>query len=287
MLDSLRLLRAMNGIHEEDVLMAEKIYHDKQINKHIKVRRIITFALAAALILALGVGAYAAYGKVAGPQEAERVALQELEVWKELGLISQDISFEGPATKIVEIEGYQGNDYWYDRLFPHSYDVRWYGEGKYNCNLRVDTQSGKIMFATIGARPDETDEPIDSVEHQQPIDPYDLDKGFETMTLYIYDSFDDLVPTDLTVDDFCSRLAEYWGFSGYRIADTVDESWYDVHWEAIDGSTRLLDLPRFTSTNYYLTVFFDGDQDGAPMYIELDNYPENSTLILGNRHPVG
>lgn len=59
MSDSLRLLRAMNGIHEEDVLMAENVYYDKHITKRIKTRRIITFALAAALILALGVTAYA------------------------------------------------------------------------------------------------------------------------------------------------------------------------------------------------------------------------------------
>ena len=59
MSDSLRLLRAMNGIHEEDVLMAETVYHDRQSTKHIKTRRIITFALAAALLLGLGAAAYA------------------------------------------------------------------------------------------------------------------------------------------------------------------------------------------------------------------------------------
>ncbi len=257
-------------------------------NAIMKTRRIITLALAAVLILALGVGAYAAYGKVAGPKEAERVALQELEVWKELGLISQDISFEGPAAQIVECESFQGNDYWYGRLFPHSYEVRWFGaDKKYSCNLSVDTQSGKIMYATIGARPDKTDEPIDSVESKQPVDPYDLNKGFETLTLFFYDNFDDIIPADLTVDDFCTRLAGYWGFSGYRIADTVDELWYDVHWEAVDGSTRLLDLPKFTSTKYYLTVFFDGDQSGAPMYIELNNFPGQSSIVLGDHHPVG
>ena len=60
MLDSYSLLRAMNGIHEEDVLMAEKIYFTDKKTGHIGIRRIVTFALAAALILALGAGAYAA-----------------------------------------------------------------------------------------------------------------------------------------------------------------------------------------------------------------------------------
>ena len=51
MLDSLTLLRAMNGIHEEDVVMAENSYYDQIKVKHFKKKRIITFALAAALIL--------------------------------------------------------------------------------------------------------------------------------------------------------------------------------------------------------------------------------------------
>lgn len=60
MLDSLELLRAMNGIHEEDVVMAGNIYFDNKKAKHFRTKRIITFALAAALIIALGTIAYAA-----------------------------------------------------------------------------------------------------------------------------------------------------------------------------------------------------------------------------------
>ena len=60
MLNSLSLLRAMNGIHEEDVIMAENIYSDNSKNTHFKTKRIITIALAAALILALGMTAYSA-----------------------------------------------------------------------------------------------------------------------------------------------------------------------------------------------------------------------------------
>ena len=51
MLNSLTLLRAMNGIHEEDVVMAGNSYFDEKQVKHFKTKRIISFALAAALIL--------------------------------------------------------------------------------------------------------------------------------------------------------------------------------------------------------------------------------------------
>lgn len=276
MLDSLRLLRAMNGIHEEDVLMAEKINHDKQITKHIKARRIITFALAAALILVLGIGAYAAYDVVSGPKAAERVALEQLEVWQELGLISPEIRFESPAQYIKEQQARQGSDYWYGRLFPHCFVVR-FSNDKYVCQLQVDTLTGKIVLATINAHPEETDEPV-AVESRG-----------DSKVFYVYDNFDDIFPADLTVDGFCSLLANYWGFSGYRIADTLDNYFpeYERRWDAIDGSTLLKDMPKTNPTEYYLTVFFEGDQEGAPMYIELGNFPDYVVMTIGNHHSIG
>ena len=59
MLDSLTLLRAMNGIHEEDVIMAGRILMKQQHSKGRPAKRLVTLALAAALLLALGAAAYA------------------------------------------------------------------------------------------------------------------------------------------------------------------------------------------------------------------------------------
>ena len=58
MLDSLTLLRAMNGIHEEDVVMAGNIYYRKR--KAHNTRRIIQLTLLAAVLVSLfTAGAYA------------------------------------------------------------------------------------------------------------------------------------------------------------------------------------------------------------------------------------
>ncbi len=283
MLDSLTLLRAMNGIHEEDVIMAGNTYSEHKRTRF-KTKRILTLALAAALLLALGAGAWAA-GMISGPKEAERVALEQIGVWKDLGLLSQEIRVEAPASYIHEEEAREGGDYWYGRLFPHCYDVR-FSDGKHFCLVNVDTLTGKIVYATISAKPDETDKPV-ATEVQEPVDVNDPEKGFTTGTVCFYENFDDIFPPDLTVDRFCSLLAEYWGFSGYRIADTVDEVWYDAHWEAIDGATLLKDLPKVNPTNYYLTVFFEGDQEGAPMYVQLGNFPGYVAINIGNHHGVG
>ena len=247
---------------------------------HMKTRKIITFALAAALILALGITAYAGYQGVATPEAAQRVALEQIEVWKEMGILSQDVIFEGDADAIFEFEEENGGSYWYDRLFTHSFDVRWYCNNqsvtdrqKYGCNLTVDTLTGKIRFADIRAAADENDVPV---RESQTAD--------GSRTLYFYDNFDDIFPADLTVDRLCSLLAEYWGFSGYTLSKTVDD-FYGTEFDPVDGSTLVKDLK--SDSIYYLTVFFEGDQKGAPMYIQLVQFPGYSSLMLGTNHGVG
>ena len=81
MLNSLTLLRAMNGIHEEDVVMAGNSYFDEKQVKHLRTKRIISFALAAALILSLGIAAYAAFSsmthRVPKKSETFRISWEE------------------------------------------------------------------------------------------------------------------------------------------------------------------------------------------------------------------
>ncbi len=143
----------------------EKIMHIDKRKTKIFSRRVLTVALAACLILALAVTAYAVGSAVNSPKAAEKVAREELEKWKEMGLLSEEVTVNGPADMIYEIEGHTGSDYWYGRIFSHSYDVRWYmgEEGKYFLNLRVDTITGKIKFVSVEARADETDVPVEAV----------------------------------------------------------------------------------------------------------------------------
>ena len=245
---------------------------------HMIKKRWISIAVAAVLIFAMSIGVYAAYQKVASPQAAQAVALEELETWKNMGLLSRDVQIEGDANTILNVSESVGDDYWYGRLFTHRYDVIWESGKtmgpKYGCLLSVDTLTGKIMTAVIDARADDDDVPV------QVIGPEDPD------ALRYYDNYTDIFPADMTVDRFCSLLAEYWGFSGYTLAETVDET-YGTDYDAIDGSTLLKDLNNVTGENYYLTVFFDGDQDGAPMYVQLQPYPGYVSLTVGTGHGVG
>ena len=60
MFDSMTLLRAMNGIHVEDVTAAGNIYFDHKEPRYFRSKRLIPVAIAAALILSLGIAAYSA-----------------------------------------------------------------------------------------------------------------------------------------------------------------------------------------------------------------------------------
>lgn len=282
-----RVFQALSGL--DDRYVAEAIQYAPEDASgaperivHMKTKRIITIALAAVLILALGVTGYAVNAAVSGPREAERVALEQLEEWKELGLLNPEVNLDGCSViDVIELEERDGGDYWYGRIFPHSYSVRCYpaqsGESDYAVNLRVDTRTGKIVLGTLTAYPNAGDEPVDEIE---------VGEGDEARIAYYYDIFDHIVPADMTVDRFCTLLAEYWGFSGYQIADTEENVYYHEHLPAVDGSTLLLDLADRTGSRY-LTVFFEGDQEGAPMYIQLDQFPEHVSLTLGTNHGIG
>ena len=251
---------------------------------------IVAFALTLALTLALSAGACAAGEEIKTPEEAQKAALEQIGIWKDMGLLNPDVCFEGDADDIVEFEETVGGERWFGRLFTHGYDVRWYcnrsGSPKYGCNLRVDALTGTITMATIDAVADENAEPVREMKMEYPVDPKNPEAEPETKTWYFYDNYTDIFPADMTVDRFCTLLAEYWGFSGYTLAETNDAE-YGTHFEPIDGSTLLKDLNGDSRDNYYLTVFFDGDQESAPMYIELHQFPGYVSLTLGTGHAVG
>lgn len=280
MSDSLRLLRAMNGIHEEDVRMAERSYYEKKNGRHIKAKRLASLLIAAVLLLSLGVTAFAINARVASPEAAERVALEQIEEWKHRGLLSPELCFEGPADDVFEFSEREGGSAWYGRIFRHHYDVRWYfdweGEPKYGCNLTVDTLSGKITMASLYAVPDRDEEPVKEVSF--------LGENGEEQLRYYYDNIDDIIPADMTLDRFCKGLADYWGFSGFRLQKGPGAQEPDI---SLNGNTQLCSLPDTYGNGAYVEIFFEGDQEGTPMYLTVTRLPGHSCVMIGTGHTVG
>ena len=64
--------------------------------------------------------------------------------------------------------------------------------------------------------------------------------------------------------------------------------YFDEPRPPVDPDTLLKDMTNSDpGENYYLTVFFEGDQEGAPMYIQLHQFPGYVSLMVGTGHAVG
>ena len=144
-----------------------------------------------------------------------------------------------------------------------------------------------MMAATIDARAAEDAVPVREGTWESPADPSDSEGEWVEKPIYFYDNYTDIFPADLTVGHFCELLAEYWGFSGYRLAETVDSMYFDEPQTPVDPGSLLKALHDNTKANYYLPVFFEGDQEGEPMYIQLHQFPGYVSLMVGTGHAVG
>ncbi len=262
------------------------------------MKRTMAILLSVIMLLTFSITAFAEDELIKTEEDAVTAVKREIEVWKEMGLLNPEVSFEGEPDAVVEIEPRTGDEHWYGREFTHSYEVRWWMAARvdtelevpaYGCNLRIDSNTGKIIHADIEAMATEDDEPASEKTLELSVsDPTDPTKTItETKTLYFYDNFDGIFRADMTVDEFCTLLAEYWGFSGYTLADTVDEEYFDEPVPPVESSSLLKDLSADTTVNYYLTTFFEGDQEGAPVYISLHQFPGYVMLSAGVSHAVG
>ena len=205
---------------------------------------------------------------------AQEAVLRELEVLKDMGLLSEKVRLSGGADMIIDREEEVADEYWFGRAFPHRFQAMWYYDrnsdpDEFSGVVCVDADSGKISYLNLTCFPRGDVEPV-------------REKDIDGQTVYFYDNFEDIFPADMTVDKFCSLLAEYWGFSGYTLSNTDDEMY--GYFEAVSGDSLLKDMP---TDNYYLTVYFEGDQEGVPMYVQIMQPIDQVCLMLGTNHAVG
>ena len=140
-------------------------------------------------------------------------------------------------------------------------------------NFRIDnTGTGDVRSLIIEANHDEDDEPIPDME---------IEIGGEIWKYY--NNFDDIFPADLTVGELCDKLAQYWGYSGWTLADVYSDE-YQMQMNAPVEDLLVSKLPE---DNYYATVYFDGDDEGAPMFIQICHFPGRVMFLFGDGHLHG
>lgn len=257
------------GLIDDRIIMelVSTLNNESKIKQKKKVFR--TVLIAAVIASMMITAAYAARRLINSPQQAWKAAQQEVATWKSLGLLSSEVTLADQPDSLMECPAQDGGEYWYGRLFAHRYAVGSIGD-KYSIRLEVDTFTGKLTKLSIEAYADETDTPARTETAED-----------GTVCKY-YANYDDIVSPDITVDQFCSLLAEYWGFSGYTLSGTQD-AFYGYNTGTPDGDMPLTEL----DDEAYLTVYFDGDQSGVPMYVQLAQLPGFVYLSAGTNHLVG
>ena len=236
-------------------------------------RRAARVALIAAIIFVLLIGSACAAGLyVNSPEQAWKTAQREIQKMKDMGILSQEVQIGSEAKQIIERREETDPEFYFERLFKRRYDIRVYGDGKYSVNLHIDMETGKITYLSVGAKADENDGLAERA-------------GWNGEKAYYPANYDDIIPADMTVDKLCTLLGEYWGFTGYSLSSTKD-GFYRYDTDVPSGDMLVSEL----GDEPYLTVYFDGDQSGVPMYIDLYGFIGDGGGVyvnLGTNHGIG
>lgn len=236
-------------------------------------RRAARAALIAAIIFVLLIGSACAAGLyVNSPEQAWKIAQREIQKMKDMGILSQEVQIGSEAKQIIERREETDPEFYFERLFKRRYDIRVYGDGKYSVDLYIDMETGKITYLSVGAKADENDGLAERA-------------GWNGEKAYYPANYDDIIPADMTVDELCTLLGEYWGFTGYTLSGTKD-GFYRYDTDVPPGDMLVFEL----GDEPYLTVYFDGDQSGVPMYIDLYGFIGDGGGVyvnLGTNHGIG
>ena len=200
---------------------------------------------------------------------AAQAALDEL---YELGLLSTHHHLDLSPHDHAEItEPNKKATSFNDRILPPCYYVNCSTEEGNWIVIYVSIDSGKALACSISTRPQEGDAQLDK-------DPIDMGNG----KLYYYDSFSRVMREDMTLEEYCTLLNDYWGFDGYTISGTKYADYgYDTQPPAGDTLMKeLMDQP-------FVTLYFAGDQEGMPMFLESHYFPGHTQFSFGFAHAVG
>ena len=289
-----KLFDAMDLISQDYKKEALETMKNKNADKRRGMKTPVRVLLIAAIIASLFVGtAFAVGNYINSPEQAEKVARTELKKMQDMGIFSEAFYVsEAPAERVIELPPYEAETHFFGRIWPHRWSVQWYidreGTGyPYTIVTQIDTANGSVIAVTVEAAASEDAVPYRVLEDQEVPVGYDEEKQQPIMDIVDYEYFDnyeDIIPAGITVDELCSRLNEYWGFKGYTIVDTVDD-FYDFDDIATpSGDSLVRDLPQ---DDYYLSVLFEGDQQGVPRYIQTVEFPGRVCVIIGTNHAVG
>ena len=200
MTDRERFERAFAPVHASADTVTEVLKMTEASRKPRRTgaaRRAARVALIAAIIFVLLIGSACAAGLyVNSPEQAWKIAQREIQKMKDMGILSQEVQIGSEAKQIIERREETDPEFYFERLFKPRYDIRVYGDGKYSVNLYIDMETGKITYLSVGAKADENDGLAERA-------------GWNGEKAYYPANYDDIIPSDTTVDQLCTLFGEY------------------------------------------------------------------------------
>lgn len=244
--------------------------------KNVSRRKLIKIVLLAAAIMSLMAGSAIAVDRlVYSPQRAVEIARRELEKMQEIGLLSEELFIENEPDNILEFQPgmvthADGTTSSWSKEVEHHYSVRSRAD-KSSVMFNVDVKDGVVRSFSIEASGDESDNRVD-------------DREFELngKMYYYYDNYDDIFREDITINEFCAKLSEYWGFGDFKLEKMVDQIYYE-ECTLPTGDEALSSL----CCENYLYVSFEGDKRGEQMCIGLIHFPGRICLNVDRDHLKG
>lgn len=175
------------------------------------------------------------------------------------------LNYNGTVSKGTQINSFN------ERTVPSSFCVSCGTADGDWVYMILDAETRKVYQFSIDAAPREGDPQLD-------FKPIDMGNGL----MYYHDSFSYIIREDMTLDELCRLLCDYWSFTGYTISGTQYFDYgYDT--EAPDSSTPIKDFMN----QAFVTVYFDGDEAGMPIFIEGVYFPASTHISFGIGHAVG
>ncbi len=205
---ALDIMEAAGGIDDEIIKEVTSAMQEKNTGKPLRAKRTLrTVLIAAALVLVLaGSAPLPPGGSSTAPRRRVKVARQEIAKMQDMGILSSEYRFL-TANRLSRRSAEHGRERLLVRAHfpPQLHCPRPDRRRKYFMNIFVDTMSGKIVQLSTEAKADETDTPI-------PGGDVTVETGNGKETFHTYNNYDDILPDGMTVDEFCTLLAKYWGF---------------------------------------------------------------------------
>lgn len=255
-------------------LTMNKIKKDKSSGERKKLGKPLKFTLIAAAAVVLVVGSAMAVHifSIPGETNAVRMANRELLVLKDMGILTGEFQLPESGCQI-RLSGDLDNpdNPWlnmWGRTFNPFYDIYYYDE-EGSISVGIDTVTGKLISWNIYAIADEDAPPV----MQRVAEDGEILKW--------YANYEDIFDSEMSVDEMCEKLCDYWNFKGYSIGETVME--YGESYDIIDSAAQLKDAGNYP----WLTIYFDGDQEGAAQFIEIESLGKGAAMMVGYMHAVG